>query len=95
MSEEELPQFGDYEASKAKMRSKFLEKTLDEWVTIFKPLDACVAPVLELEEAAAFPHNAANKAFGTCSFGVPSPVFINSYRLFLKLRNHSYLKIYG
>lgn len=35
----------------------FRTKTRDEWTEIFEPLDACVAPVLYLEEAAENEHN--------------------------------------
>ena len=36
--------------------SKFLEKTQAEWTEIFEGTDACVAPVLPLNEAARHPH---------------------------------------
>ncbi len=38
-------------------------KTRDEWAAIFEGTDACVAPVLDFEEAASYPHNVARKAF--------------------------------
>lgn len=38
-------------------------KTRDEWAGIFEGSDACVAPVLDFEEAAAYPHNRDRKAF--------------------------------
>jgi len=37
---------------------KFLTKTRDEWQKIFDGSDACVVPVLELEEISHHPHNA-------------------------------------
>jgi alpha-methylacyl-CoA racemase len=47
--------------------ARFLEKTRDEWAEIFAGaphgLDACVAPVLELDEAPARPHAVARHAF--------------------------------
>ncbi len=43
-------------AVKKAFREKFLEKTRDGWTEIFKPLDACVEPVLSLDEAAADGH---------------------------------------
>ena len=49
--------------------ARFLEKTRDEWAAIFAgaphALDACVTPVLELDEAPAHPHNVARDAFPT------------------------------
>lgn len=40
-----------------RFRAHFLTKTLDEWAALFKGVDACVAPVRSLAEAAADPHN--------------------------------------
>jgi alpha-methylacyl-CoA racemase len=41
----------------------FKAKTRDEWAEIFAPLDACVAPVLTLEEAPTHPHNVARRSY--------------------------------
>lgn len=61
---EEIPQFGpDTSEYRAKLRSKFKEKTRDEWCHIFKDLDACVAPVLTLEEAVVCGHHVKRGAF--------------------------------
>ena len=38
-------------------------KTRDEWSTIFEGTDACVAPVLDFEEAATYPANIARNVF--------------------------------
>ena len=38
-------------------------KTRDQWAAIFEGTDACVAPVLDFEEAANYPHNVARNAF--------------------------------
>ncbi|KAF5270510.1 hypothetical protein FQA39_LY08388 [Lamprigera yunnana] len=54
---EEVPQFGNFEASKKIIAKKFLEKTQDEWCKVFDNRDACVTPVLSLEEAANHPQN--------------------------------------
>jgi len=40
-----------------RFRERFLTKTLDEWAALFKGVDACVAPVRSLAEAAADTHN--------------------------------------
>ncbi|RCK40994.1 carnitine dehydratase [Thalassospira profundimaris] len=41
----------------------FRQKTRDEWVRIFEGSDACVAPVLTLDEVEQHPHNAARGIF--------------------------------
>lgn len=52
---------------KARFASIFLTKTRDEWAEIFYGTDACCVPVLNIEEAAAHPHNVARGSFA------PSP----------------------
>ncbi len=47
-------------------------KTRDEWMKVFDGTDACVAPVLSMDEAAKHPHNAERKTFVE-SFGVVQP----------------------
>jgi alpha-methylacyl-CoA racemase len=42
---------------------RFAERTRDEWVAAFEGLDACVAPVLGLSEAASHPHVVARATF--------------------------------
>lgn len=44
---------------KARLAEIFQRKTRDEWMAIFEGQDACVAPVLELNEVAGHPHNQA------------------------------------
>ncbi|HKY91127.1 MAG TPA: CaiB/BaiF CoA-transferase family protein [Nevskiaceae bacterium] len=44
-------------ALRARLESIFLSKTRAEWEAIFAGTDACVAPVLSIDEAAAHPHN--------------------------------------
>lgn len=41
------------------------QKTRDEWAAIFEGTDACVAPVLDFEEATHYPHNKQREAFVT------------------------------
>ncbi len=41
----------------------FSTKTRDSWAALFEATDACVAPVLDLGEAARHPHNAARSTF--------------------------------
>ncbi|GAA4008943.1 CaiB/BaiF CoA-transferase family protein [Streptomyces plumbiresistens] len=41
------------------LEKRFAQRTRDEWAALFEGTDACVAPVLDLGEAAAHPHLAA------------------------------------
>jgi len=53
---------------------KFLEKSRDEWCTVFEGSDACFAPVLTFSEARAHPHNVARRAYTYASkVDQPSP----------------------
>lgn len=63
LSPDEITQFDNYEESKKVFTKRFLEKTQDEWRVIFDKCDACVTPVLSLEEAPLHPHNAERNAF--------------------------------
>lgn len=45
-------------ARRAQMAARFLEKTRDEWAAVFEGSDACVAPVLDMDEAEHYSHNA-------------------------------------
>lgn len=53
----------DPEAAKKRMGEIFLLKTRSEWESIFDGTDACVTPVLSLDEAPTHPHNAARGSF--------------------------------
>lgn len=48
----------NWPALRARFAECFLERTREEWAASFDGVDACVAPVLSLGEAAAHPHNA-------------------------------------
>ena len=41
----------------------FAGKPRDEWASLFEGSDACLVPVLDFEEAARHPHNAARSTF--------------------------------
>ncbi|KAJ3653746.1 hypothetical protein Zmor_012983 [Zophobas morio] len=70
IDEDEAPHFGDFDKLKVLFEAKFREKTLKEWCAIFDGTDACVAPVLSLEEAPKHPHNLERGSF---EGGVPKP----------------------
>ena len=74
LSEDEAPQLGDFDNLKKVFTSRFLEKTQAEWCEIFDKLDACVFPVLSVDDAPVHPHNANNSSFVKVSDGfVPNP----------------------
>jgi alpha-methylacyl-CoA racemase len=50
-------------AQKARLAAAFRTKTRDEWAGIFEGSDACVSPILSMEEAPRHPHLAARKTF--------------------------------
>ncbi len=43
----------------------FASKTRDQWIEIFEGTDACVAPILTMDEAAEHPHNVAREMFAS------------------------------
>lgn len=53
----------DDDITKEILEQKFKTKTQQEWVDIFKDLDACVSPVLTLDEAPNHPHNIERSSF--------------------------------
>eukprot|EP01132_Coremiostelium_polycephalum_P003814 gene3814-4746_t len=58
-SDEQLPHQNDQDQwpnMKKRFQQIFLTKTRDEWESIFKGTDACVAPVLEMDEIQNHPH---------------------------------------
>lgn len=69
----EYHQFTNPEELKKKFTEIFSTKTRDEWTKIFDGTDACVTPVLEVEEAKSHPHNAANGTFLSTASGAKEP----------------------
>eukprot|EP00117_Sycon_ciliatum_P045896 scpid56554/ scgid32940/ Alpha-methylacyl-CoA racemase; 2-methylacyl-CoA racemase len=72
----------DWPQVKDTIAKKFASRTRDEWCKVFDGTDACVTPVLSMEEAAEHPHN---KALGTYftddegeSMPAPAPVLSRS-----------------
>ncbi|XP_021958754.1 alpha-methylacyl-CoA racemase [Folsomia candida] len=62
-SDKFIDQFADFEEGKAQISKIFLTKTRAEWETIFDEFDACVTPVLEMEEAPCHALNKEREAF--------------------------------
>jgi alpha-methylacyl-CoA racemase len=50
-------------ATREAIAARFLQRTRDEWVADLQTTDACVAPVLSLDEAPGHPHARARSAF--------------------------------
>ena len=55
-----------------------LTRSRDDWVALFAGRDACVSPVLDLDEAPLHPHHQARAAFGTVG-GVVQPMMAPRY----------------
>ena len=53
----------EWPALKAKLAAVIRTKTRDQWCEIMDATDVCFAPVLDLNETASHPHNAARKTF--------------------------------
>ena len=53
----------DWPAHKAELAAVFRTRTRDEWMAAFEGSDACVAPVLDMDEAPRHPHNRARETF--------------------------------
>ena len=63
ISDDDLPQFDNFDQLKLRLAEIFSEKTRDEWSEIFDETDACVAPVLDKEETGDHYHNKARGSF--------------------------------
>jgi alpha-methylacyl-CoA racemase len=52
-----------WESQASLLATIFATRTRDDWCTHFDPIDACVSPVLELDEVTRHPHNLARATF--------------------------------
>ncbi|XP_076287526.1 alpha-methylacyl-CoA racemase [Lasioglossum baleicum] len=75
LSEEELPQYDNFEENRMKLEKIFKQKTRAEWCAIFDGTDACVTPVLDIKEVAHNAHNRERNTFATLEddLVVPNP----------------------
>ncbi|WP_375501198.1 CaiB/BaiF CoA transferase family protein [uncultured Jatrophihabitans sp.] len=67
-----------FAACTALLEQTFAGRSRDEWAKLFEALDACVAPVLTLEEALAHPHNVERGTYvkiGDVDMPGPAPRF--------------------
>lgn len=63
---------------RARLRALFLSRTRAQWCELLEGTDACVAPVLDMDEAPQHPHNRARGTFIVADHGVqpaPAPRF--------------------
>ncbi|XP_001600288.1 alpha-methylacyl-CoA racemase [Nasonia vitripennis] len=63
LTEDELLHFDNFEENREKLSDIFKSKTQDEWCSIFDGTDACVTPVLTLDNVASHKHNDYSKTF--------------------------------
>ncbi|XP_013415868.1 alpha-methylacyl-CoA racemase isoform X2 [Lingula anatina] len=74
LSSDSNEQYSDWDEMKEKIAKIFATKTRDEWCQIFDGTDACVTPVLGLEEAASNPHNKSKQTFLSSPNGKSEPI---------------------
>ncbi|KAJ9577234.1 hypothetical protein L9F63_006208, partial [Diploptera punctata] len=72
-TEEEAPHMECFEQSKKLFTERFKEKTQKQWCDIFDGTDACVTPVLSIEDAAKHLHNAERQTFVTSADNIIAP----------------------
>ena len=68
----------DWDKSRAWFAKTFASQPRDHWVAVFEGTDACVGPVLTIDELAAHPHHAARGSFldsGPAPAAAPAPRF--------------------
>lgn len=73
VDENEMPHFYDFEESRSRLEEIFKTKTQVEWMKVFDETDACVTPVLELEDVADHRHNKARKMLFRDDEGLVTP----------------------
>lgn len=65
LSNDEMPQYENFEENRGKIAEIFKTKTQAEWCAIFDGTDACVTPLLSLKDAASHSHNEQRQTFTT------------------------------
>jgi len=74
LSDDDLPQFDDFDELKVKVADIFRGKTRAEWCEVFDGSDACVTPVLSQSEAPTHPQNLARGSFLPGGMPRPAPL---------------------
>ncbi|CAH1796895.1 unnamed protein product [Owenia fusiformis] len=70
---DEAFQMNNFDEMRDKFSKIFATKTRDEWSAIFDDTDACVTPILEMDEAANHPHNTSRNYFKVDKDGAHFP----------------------
>lgn len=76
LPENDYNQFSDWDELSEKFKEIFLSKTQEGWCKVFDFSDACVTPVVPLEEAHKHKHNSERNSFvtdGSVIVPVPAP----------------------
>ncbi|KAJ8726497.1 hypothetical protein PYW07_001195 [Mythimna separata] len=73
LPEDEYPQVGNNEHCKKTIQEVFLKKTQEEWCQIFENLDACVTPVVNIDEVDKHKFRVSDSAFRRDADGVVVP----------------------
>ncbi|KAK3926771.1 Alpha-methylacyl-CoA racemase [Frankliniella fusca] len=73
LDERLVPQYGDWPAARRVFAERFAQRTQAEWCAVFDGSDACVTPVLSLEEAEKHPHNVERGVFARQGRSGPGP----------------------
>lgn len=76
LTSDEVLQYENFEENRRKITEIFKRKTQAEWCAIFDGTDACVTPLLSLQDAVSHVHNQHRKTFTTAANDVvpnPSP----------------------
>ncbi|XP_044010277.1 alpha-methylacyl-CoA racemase isoform X2 [Aphidius gifuensis] len=63
LTNDQLPQYENFEKNREKLGVIFKQKKQDEWSKIFDGSDACVTPVLSIDQVKNHPHNKALDSF--------------------------------
>ncbi|XP_067211336.1 alpha-methylacyl-CoA racemase-like [Linepithema humile] len=74
LSDNEVPQYENFEENRDKIAEIFKKKTQAEWCAIFDGTDASVTPLLSLKEATSHSHNKQRQVFTTVGDDIiPNP----------------------
>uniref|UniRef100_A0A023F110 Putative l-carnitine dehydratase/alpha-methylacyl-coa racemase n=1 Tax=Triatoma infestans TaxID=30076 RepID=A0A023F110_TRIIF len=74
LSAEEVPQFSEFDSANKIISDRFKMHSQAHWINVFKDLDACVSPVLSIDEAAKLDHNVMQNSFvKSCDVNAPVP----------------------
>ncbi|KAK9511062.1 hypothetical protein O3M35_005708 [Rhynocoris fuscipes] len=73
LREDEVPQYTEFDLGNKIFEERFKMHTQAHWINVFKDLDACVSPVLTIEDANHLDHNVSQNTFEK-SFDTGNPI---------------------